>query len=159
MAKHKIVGNLCRDVQAQLSVYADAELPDEQMKMIRLHLDECPQCQKQYDELLDLWSALADLTPVHAPANFEERVMELIDKRGMQNIQQPVGLWRLLAVSVAAAVLGVIVGGWMGMAILDKEAVNGIERSVSSTLDVFAPAPKGTFAEGYFAMLHNSESR
>ena len=159
MEKQNNVTINCHDVLDRLSAYVDSELSDEQMKQIRLHLDGCPQCQVEYNELCNLWVALADPVSIPVPANLEERVMRVIDKRVLQNTQQSSRLRRLITASAVAAVLGLVVGGWMGVAILDKDRTREIGHSISATFDIFSPAPQGTFAEGYFAMLHNPESR
>ena len=149
----------CLSVLNRLSAYSDSELPAEQMEMIRLHVSECSRCRAAHDEMRALWDALADPAPVVAPCDLEGRVIAALDKSRADAMRAPFPFWRLIAASSAAAVLGLIIGGWMGVALLDKDAANEVGRSISATLDIFSPAPRGTFAEGYFAMLHNPESR
>ena len=159
MGENEKATDQCLNVLNRLSAYIDSELPAEHMKMIRLHLFECPRCRAAHDEMRALWDVLADPVPVVAPCDLEGRVIAALDKGRADGMRAPFPFWRLVAASSIAAVLGLIIGGWMGVAVLNRDAANDVGRSISATLDVFAPAPRGTFAEGYFAMLHNQESR
>jgi anti-sigma factor RsiW len=107
------------EIQQQLLLYLDGELPDEEMRQIREHLSACAVCAQRRDELASLWQSERRLEKVK-PSPFlwtrlQARIKEYEQtpafawdlKRSMQQI--PLRPFPALAV-IAAIVVGIYIG-------------------------------------------------
>lgn len=65
----------CKEVQENLSLYIDGELPGEQAKEIEAHLMECPQCKIILEQYRIIDRQAMDLT-VEPPVNLMKNVMK-----------------------------------------------------------------------------------
>ncbi len=59
----------CDDVQQLLSPYLDGVVTGTEMRAIRLHLDNCPECAREYSELQKTQQLLAAARHLQAPAD------------------------------------------------------------------------------------------
>lgn len=64
----------CASVRNLLSAYLDSELPGSEMQQVRAHLEECPTCRAECDDLREVKSLLRGLPPCCAPNGMEERL-------------------------------------------------------------------------------------
>ena len=108
-----------KEIQEQLLLYIDGELPDEEMHQIRDHLSACAVCAQRRDELASLWRSETRSDKVK-PSPFlwtrlQARIKEYEQtpafawdlKRSMQRI--PLRPFPALAV-IAAIVVGIYIG-------------------------------------------------
>ncbi len=104
----------CSKVQNLLSCYIDRELPGEDMLAIQRHLDSCNECQRDYQQLLQVKRLLGAM-PVRAPEPFlEERLVQVVFSNS-----KPASTWRLTIprpllrpLAIAATVAGIALGTW-----------------------------------------------
>ena len=68
----------CKTAQHLLSAYLDAELTGSEMTRLRRHLSDCDCCRQEETELRTLKSLLTDVPVVEPPADFEERLCNLV---------------------------------------------------------------------------------
>ncbi len=99
----------CSAVCNALSAYIDRELPGQQMLSIRDHLNACPQCHQEWKELSSLKSQLERMPMVEPPTDFEERILRIVRTGDDIPKPKPATAGLLIATSIAAAVLAVVV--------------------------------------------------
>ena len=57
----------CRNIISKLNAYIDGEFDQPENEVIEYHLDSCIQCKKEYDQLKELNSILAEYTEPKCP--------------------------------------------------------------------------------------------
>ena len=94
-----------------ISAYIDRELPGKQMLSIRDHLNSCPECHQEWQELSSLKGRLGTLPLVEPPADFEDRVLRLVRQSQTPAPVKftPAYAGMVIATSVAAACLALLV--------------------------------------------------
>jgi anti-sigma factor RsiW len=143
----------------RLPAYLDNEVSPSEHDAISAHLARCERCRTEKEQLLTLWGELWQMPVPQAPADLADRVMRAIGDEGGDAGSNPIRFSRLLPVSAAVAVVGLVVGGWLALRLLDVETNRQGEQSVVAAMDVFAPNPQGSFVGGYIAMLENPGRR
>ena len=68
----------CEEYAALLDLYVDGELSPEEMAAVQEHLDQCPDCRRYVDEILEIRAAFPDVEETPVPAGFADGVMEAI---------------------------------------------------------------------------------
>lgn len=63
----------CKDIQVKLIDYLDQGLEADAMDTIRQHLDTCPECRREAEELVELFTAMKSGTPEMPPPELRER--------------------------------------------------------------------------------------
>ncbi len=66
--------NGCHRVRLMISAYADRELTGEEMYHVRNHLSACPECQREYDELVAVKRSLGAIAIPAAPDDLLPRL-------------------------------------------------------------------------------------
>ena len=91
---------------ALLDAFVDGELTSEEMISVQSHLDECPECRADVDDVLVIRASFPTEDDAEMPADFAETVMKAVAEapRSRPKKRQP---WGKLA--AAAACLAVIV--------------------------------------------------
>lgn len=143
----------CEHVLHRLPAYLDNEIAPPEHDAISAHLTQCESCRVENERLMTVWAELDQLGTSKTPTDLHGKIMQ-----AMHNEETPptrMRFIRLLPISAAVAVVGLLVGGWMARTILDTEAVRQGEHSLAAAMDVFAPNPRGTFVSGYLATLEN----
>ena len=51
----------CEEYAALLDLYVDGELSPEEMAAVQEHLDQCPDCRRYVDEILEIRAAFPDV--------------------------------------------------------------------------------------------------
>lgn len=116
----------CARNRNHLNAYLDGELPERSRCGLERHLAECPACRRELDALRGLAPFLANDEVPPAPAGMSARIMAeaaLRRKRKASPIAAGPG-WRDFlfqprlagGATVAALVVGLAVGAWMGWA-------------------------------------------
>ncbi len=70
----------CSWVQEHLSEYLEGELPLQEREQIEAHLQSCPSCAAERDELAALLNALGELPSAELPAGFHAALMERLHR-------------------------------------------------------------------------------
>jgi len=65
----------CRDMKEKLSAYLDGALPSEEKKLIKEHLNSCPQCGMALKELKKTEEFVRNLEEVEPPAWLTQKIM------------------------------------------------------------------------------------
>ena len=149
----------CDQVSPRLPAYLDDELAPPEHDAVSAHLVLCERCRTEKELLLALWGELRGLPVPRTPDRLTDKVMRLIGDEDGKAATKPLRFSRLLPVSAAVAVAGLMVGSWLAWVLLDAETEREGERSIVSTMDVFTPNPQGSFVGGYLAMLENPGRR
>lgn len=74
----------CLEVQELLSAFIDNELDEDTMKKIQKHIDICPACKKDVDELKSIIDGLTSIDDVPVPEVFNERLKEALAVEGQK---------------------------------------------------------------------------
>jgi anti-sigma factor RsiW len=143
-----------KEIQKQLLLYLDGELPDEEMHQIRDHLSACAVCAQHRDELASVWQSETRSEKVK-PSPFlwtrlQARIKEYEQtpafvwdlKRSMQQI--PLHPFPALAV-IAAIVVGIYIGTPRGSQRNDRAqlAIRSLGAVEDFGLDQFDVIPPG----------------
>lgn len=72
----------CLEVQELLSAFVDNELDDDKMNKVQEHLEKCPSCKKDVEELKDVIAELSSFEDVPIPDAFNERLHEVLVAEG-----------------------------------------------------------------------------
>lgn len=68
----------CRYVQSRLSAYIDSELTGFQQQAIRHHLQHCPECLKEHEQIKQTKRLVNYLRPAPSPHGAEDRLMMIM---------------------------------------------------------------------------------
>ena len=98
----------CQIAQNLLSAYLDRELPGDQMIALRSHVERCNECSTELESLRALKSDLATLPSIEIRSGFSQDVMRLVREEPAQSPAPRLPLPLMVATSVAAAVLAVL---------------------------------------------------
>lgn len=71
----------CSLARSLLDDYADRELPDSTESTLKEHLEVCPTCRAEYDELVSLTTTLRGINRPEPPADYWGEVNDLIMAR------------------------------------------------------------------------------
>lgn len=103
----------CLEVRDWLPEHALGVLPAEQNEVLERHLESCPGCRKESDDLRQGAAVLAlSLPPVDPPSSLGTRVVDRVGAARRTRPQPLPPIRKLLAATLAAAVLAVSALGW-----------------------------------------------
>ncbi|MGD8538033.1 MAG: zf-HC2 domain-containing protein [Candidatus Aminicenantes bacterium] len=95
-----------RHVRDKLSVYIDGRLSEKEVSAVKDHLDLCPECRKDYEEMVKIIGHMNQMERLETPDAFVEKVHTRIDKRS--SLQRLVkGLFYPLKIKVPLELAGV----------------------------------------------------
>ena len=143
----------CDHVLQRLTAFLDNETRPAEHDAIARHLTRCEGCRAERDRIAVLCAELGQTTTPIAPAGLSGKIMRRIQEEG--TAASRIKSFRLLPVSAAVAVLGLLIGGWMARTVLDTDTHGEGEQGLIAAMDIFAPNPRGTFIHGYLATLEN----
>jgi anti-sigma factor RsiW len=107
----------CKTVRRRLSAFADGELPQQEIEWIKDHLACCPHCQREADELSQVYQLLTVWMPVPVSNAFafNKPVTPLPQQNSVRRVWQSVR-WA----AAAACAVGLLMGGVLGIASRSK---------------------------------------
>jgi len=156
--------NDCASIRKKLSAFADGEVSSDWRLKIESHLETCPDCRQALADLRRLWLELDDPTPVQTRPGFTLEVLrKIVEEAQPGRFEWFRSLSRLFPVPATVAMValvGMLLGGWMGHSLIDGPA-NPLGATIAGTaaqsatieaLDVFAPTPKGSLAHDYLML-------
>ncbi len=73
---------LCVLFREQFSPYLDGALTGHERQAMASHLDGCPACSAEFNDLLELQESLASLGTMKAPADLQARLRGGLSRRG-----------------------------------------------------------------------------
>lgn len=99
----------CIQVQELISEYVDNMLEEQDRKKIDLHLQECPQCRSDFEQLKDIVLMFNNIEAVKPPQDFKKSVMKKIRQEvGIKKVIFGKRYW--LPLVATAAVLIIMIG-------------------------------------------------
>jgi len=154
----------CAVIHNKLSAFTDGEVSSDWRLKIEEHLETCPDCRHALAELRHLWLTLDDPVPVRARPGFTREVMRKVSEASRPRLfdwKDAVATLFPAPAAIAAMILfGLMMGGWMGQTLwgegINHEAIVASAPGQAATLDaldVFAPTPRGSLAQGYFVLV------
>lgn len=104
----------CSKVQNLLSCYIDRELPGVDMLSIQRHLDNCSECRREYQTLLQVKRLLSEMPVVSPSASLEHRLVERVLRSPAPSSKWALPIPRQLArpLAIAAALGAITLGAW-----------------------------------------------
>ena len=87
--------NLCQHIESQLSGYLDNELTQQDSQRIYLHLEQCAECKKLHDELLQVKQLVSGMEEPKMSEKELNRIMADAPSRTMATVG-----WILLIVTI-----------------------------------------------------------
>ncbi|MGR6837132.1 zf-HC2 domain-containing protein [Syntrophomonas erecta] len=104
----------CKDVRQWLSLYLDGELDTLHTDQVKMHLDHCSDCFREYEDLVEITGALRQLgrDVLPAPPEAKDMIMNQIRQQAQVNTNRwkSPSLWAKWG-AAAAAVVFVLVAG------------------------------------------------
>jgi anti-sigma factor RsiW len=162
----------CRKIQKRLSAYQDGELRPVEQDRIKIHLEDCQECRKQYSELKRIWHLLGEWPDIHPSSGFHLQVLGKISVlKGANFIPRLRQVFKLLPSPLAMVTLllvGLVTGTYLGK-LLFEDSLSPSQGSQPSyaqehvslaSIRSFDTVPPGTLAHGYLAMAsHEQEAQ
>lgn len=136
----------CGKVQNLLSCYIDRELPGIEMLAIQRHLDECTECRREYQTLLQVKRLVSAMPVVPPSVSLEERLVESVFRSAVPAGKWSLPMFRRMGRPLAlAAVLGAVALGTWYLAVQarppaeqDMTVVAGIANEIDhATIDAY----------------------
>jgi len=96
--------NECRKIQAKLNSYLDNELKPETREMVKLHLQNCNDCQQEYALMKELNASLREYPEAEMPEYMVAKLLQIPKmkrEKGLFEILKK----RFVPVPIAAAIL------------------------------------------------------
>ncbi|MFO8008409.1 MAG: zf-HC2 domain-containing protein [Candidatus Brocadiia bacterium] len=149
----------CEKTTKLLGAYLDGELGEGEAAQVREHLQACPRCAAELEELRRLDRSLGALTGMEAPAGFARRV-----RAAAERAREPVRLFglpvaRLRPVLARAAAVLVLAAGLSLGYIAGNAASHAVTVGTDEELsqydlpaDLLSAAPSGSVAELYLGL-------
>jgi hypothetical protein len=108
----------CQEIEDQLSAYVDGELSPQEIRVVEVHLADCPRCASILEELRAMVRSAGSLPSLKAPDGLRDRILEQVRAEGAPVAPRVRPFWfRIGAVSAAAGLLlvaSLYVGGVFG---------------------------------------------
>jgi len=153
----------CTAIRKRLSAFEDGAVSPSLRFEIEAHLDSCPACRQALADLQHLWLALEDGVPPRPRPDFSQEIMRKITEQSEPKLFLWTWAWDHLlptpAIMAVMVVLGLLIGSWIGKTVMEDGVTVTTAQGQSATLealDVFAPIPKGTLAQGYFLLASDA---
>ncbi|MTI48568.1 DUF4349 domain-containing protein [Sporosalibacterium faouarense] len=97
----------CRDFDEKISLYIDNQLDNIEKKEFELHLLECDECRKEYDEMIKILKFTGETEEEELPENYKLSLRSKLEKEKKKEKSKVLN-WRVLS-TVAAALFVVVV--------------------------------------------------
>jgi anti-sigma factor RsiW len=149
----------CENVTERLGALLDGELDAAEEAAVRAHVEDCPRCAAELDELESLNQLLGALAAHEGDADFAVRVRRRAEKKA-----KIVHVGRFPSGGVltrAAAVLLFAAGVWFGL--MAGSDVARVDRTPAEsgpedlTTDVLAATPDGSLEQVYLSFVSGGE--
>ncbi|MHC4592447.1 MAG: anti-sigma factor family protein [Planctomycetota bacterium] len=149
----------CEGTREKLNAYLDGELSSEGAFLVREHLQDCPRCAAELDELKRLNQALDAYQGIGVPEGFARRVVPAPTPVGARPL--PVRVFsRAAAVLMAVAGLsvGLAMGGSVGPADSYAAQAEGAELDdFDLQAEVLSGVDADSVADAYLELLSEGE--
>jgi anti-sigma factor RsiW len=155
----------CSQIEKMISRYVDNDLGLEEKRLFELHIQECPGCKHELEEVRAVHELFTSAERFPAPYGFTTRVMANLEAK------EPSWLWQLFtfrpfflrAVEVAFALVVIVIGMVSGSVLVadrtsEKQAVQATVQE-SFSLDLFEATPPGSIGGAYMQVMGAGDER
>ena len=155
----------CSQIRTMISQYVDDELSADEKKVFAFHIQNCPACKEELEEIQSVHQLFASVERFPAPSGFTTRVMANLETK------EPSWLWQLFtlrpfflrAVEVAFALIIMIIGVVSGNLLVadrtsGKQVVQATVRE-SFSLDLFQATPPDSVGGAYVRLMGAGDER
>ena len=94
----------CDRIKDMIPAYVCGELEANEAEAVRSHIEECPDCKKEYDMMLGMENALS-FAEYEAPSELHSEIMRAVNKECRKNKQKAIFVKRISVMAAAAAVV------------------------------------------------------
>jgi anti-sigma factor RsiW len=157
----------CLEVQKRLKAFLDSELNPKDEMRIRQHLDSCPQCAQEREELSKTWDLLSELPAIESPGDLFPRILQKIEteetKGFLRNFLGRLIILPTYALAGLALIVGLFLGGTMGKYLYSNTFVPAPEMEINGEgeepfyQEIFADLSPRSLEEVYFQLSNESE--
>ncbi len=161
----------CSQVRKMISPYVDNELAPDELKLFTSHVQECPACKEEMEEIQAVHGLFASAEKFEAPLGFATRVMahlEEVEEAGLFSRLRRLFVVRpffLRTVEVAFALVIMLIGAVSGnLLIADRTSgsvTSGTQTVVGETfsLDLFQATPPDSIGGIYVSLMGPTDER
>ncbi len=155
----------CSQIRKMISPYVDNELAPDELKLFTSHIQECPACKEELEEMQSVHQLFASAERFEAPFGFATRVMAHLEEREETVLSR---LWGFLTgrpvflrtVEVAFALVIMLIGVMSGnMLVADRTPGTQTTIQESFSLDLFQATPPDSIAGVYVRLAGDSDER
>ena len=155
----------CSQIKEMISQYVDDELSADEKKVFAFHIQNCPACKEELEEMQSVHQLFASAERFPAPYGFTTRVMANLEAK------EPSWLWQLFtlrpfflrAVEVAFALIIMIIGAFSGnLLVADRTSGRqAVQTTVqeSFSLDLFQATPPDSVGGAYVRLMGVGDER
>jgi anti-sigma factor (TIGR02949 family) len=137
----------CEELRNLLDPFLDRELPANEMATVELHLEDCPDCHRELEDLNSLRNALQVLPGVPVPPGLRDTVIGALGRSRNHGTSHPNWRWiRPVLTHVAAALFGAL--AFFGTNFLPLSRDPGIDDILSAHLRSLRDGPLTQVAAG-----------
>lgn len=126
---------------ADLSPYMDGELSALARDQIKTHLLSCAECNERLSQLVALRQDVTKLGNVTVGFDLAPRLRHRLGVSSQVPAPWSVKPWRWLPLSLAATISTVVLGAFLGSALM--HASDGVAGTSTSAMSLFDPIPPG----------------
>jgi anti-sigma factor RsiW len=145
----------CSHIRNMISSYVDDELTPDERKVFTSHIQNCPACLEELEEVQSVHALFASAETYSAPLGFTTRVMAHLEEREEAGFSR---LWRLITgrpfflrtVEVAFAMVIMLIGVISGnLLVADRTPVKQMSVAENFSLDLFQATPPDSIGGVY----------
>jgi len=146
----------CKKIRRKLVAYLDGELDEKQKLLVKRHLLECTECEKEADLLSKTSYFLKNLQRLMPSEDFEANLWKkiyFVEKKEVRPYLLRRVAYIILPAAVAAALIIGVFRGNLVERITSSQNVNLEEEFLTSVgLDSFQDFPPGSLPQVYFSL-------
>jgi anti-sigma factor RsiW len=155
----------CSHIRNMIAPYVDDELTPDEKKIFTSHIQNCPACRQELEEVQSVHELFASAETYPAPLGFTTRVMAHLEEREEAGFSR---LWRLITgrpfflrtVEVAFAMVIMLIGVVSGnLLVADRAPVKQMSVAESFSLDLFQATPPDSIGGVYVRLAGGADER
>ncbi len=153
----------CLETKRKLSAYQDIELPDLQRQAIENHLNNCTDCSRAFQEMIQVWGLLSDVEKIESAPYFWTRLSQRMNKKERKQsawnfIFAPIQKLSFSVLVTCLLILGLMIGIYLGQNIYQHSQLtsdSAAEQEIDQVFPMgsFDDFPEQSIAQAYVTML------
>jgi anti-sigma factor RsiW len=155
----------CSRIRNMISQYVDNELAPDEKNLFTSHIQTCPACKEELEEIQSVHQLFASAEAYPAPFGFATRVMAHLEESEETGLSR---LWRLLTarpfflrtIEVAFAMVITLIGVISGnLLVADRTPARQTSVGETFSLDLFQATPPDSVGGVYVKLMGASDER